>query len=171
MLTETERNRVFDRYWQKDHPNIVIVPYVLDPGEIDSLGASEALKKAHRMAIEGTYYRLSCNPIVVVDGVVNPNLNTNAITPSVFCLPKGDQRVPTITLASVIAKVFRDREMVRLASIYPGYGFEKHKGYGTAEHQRGINAHGLCDIHRRSYEPMRTLVQAANPVRPAWDIE
>ncbi|MDP1707188.1 MAG: ribonuclease HII [bacterium] len=63
----------------------------------------------------------------------------------------GDELVPLISLASIAAKVMRDRLMVELAKKYPEYGFEKHKGYGTAMHYEMLKKHGLCDIHRRSF--------------------
>ena len=63
----------------------------------------------------------------------------------------GDASVPLISLASIAAKVSRDRLMMRLAKRYPEYGFEKHKGYGTKAHYAALATHGPCDIHRRSY--------------------
>jgi ribonuclease HII len=63
----------------------------------------------------------------------------------------GDGLVPAIMLASIAAKVTRDRHMVSLANTYPEYLFEKHKGYGTKEHYIRLREHGLCDIHRRSF--------------------
>ena len=63
----------------------------------------------------------------------------------------GDELVPLISLASIAAKVSRDRLMVKLAPEYPHYGFEKHKGYGTKGHYEALKKHGLCDIHRRSF--------------------
>jgi len=63
----------------------------------------------------------------------------------------GDELIPLISLASIAAKVTRDRLMVELAKKYPLYGFEKHKGYGTAFHYEMLEKHGLCDIHRRSF--------------------
>lgn len=63
----------------------------------------------------------------------------------------GDAIEPAIMLASVAAKVARDRMMVKLAKEYPQYGFERHKGYGTAEHQDAINQFGLCPVHRQSF--------------------
>jgi len=63
----------------------------------------------------------------------------------------GDEAVPIIALASIAAKVLRDRLMTRLAKEYPHYGFEKHKGYGTREHYEALHKHGLCVIHRRSF--------------------
>jgi len=64
---------------------------------------------------------------------------------------KGDELVPIISLASIVAKVRRDRLMRRLAREYPAYGFEQHKGYPTPAHYAAIEEHGLSDVHRRSY--------------------
>lgn len=64
---------------------------------------------------------------------------------------RGDETVPAIMLASVAAKVTRDRLMQRLSKRYPAYGFERHKGYPTKAHYEAIRTHGLCDIHRRRY--------------------
>lgn len=63
----------------------------------------------------------------------------------------GDELIPIISLASIAAKVSRDRLMLELAKEYPLYGFEKHKGYGTAAHYEMLKVHGLCAIHRRSF--------------------
>ena len=64
---------------------------------------------------------------------------------------KGDEKIPIIAVASIIAKVKRDRAMVRLHKKFPQYGFAVHKGYGTKFHQKAIKTHGLCSIHRRSF--------------------
>jgi ribonuclease HII len=63
----------------------------------------------------------------------------------------GDELIPLISLASIVAKVSRDRLMLELAKEYPLYGFEKHKGYGTAAHYEMLQKHGLSTIHRRSF--------------------
>lgn len=66
-------------------------------------------------------------------------------------ITKGDDKEPVISLASICAKVLRDRKMVRYAKKYPEYGFEKHKGYGTKHHKSQIVDHGTCEIHRISF--------------------
>lgn len=71
---------------------------------------------------------------------------------------KGDAKVLTIAAASIIAKVTRDRLMIEYHRKYPHYHFHQHKGYGTAEHRRRIIKHGLSPWHRRSFEPMKSLV-------------
>lgn len=63
----------------------------------------------------------------------------------------GDEAVPAISLASIAAKVMRDRLMTRMAKLFPEYGFEVHKGYGTKLHYQALKKHGLCEIHRRSF--------------------
>ncbi len=67
----------------------------------------------------------------------------------------GDASVPAISAASILAKVWRDQEMVRLDVAYPQYGFAQHKGYGTAAHVAALQMHGPCVAHRRSFAPVR----------------
>lgn len=71
---------------------------------------------------------------------------------------KGDRKVFAISCASIIAKVYRDKMMRRYAKKYPGYGFEKHKGYGTKYHQVQLAALGPCEIHRKSFAPVRKML-------------
>ena len=71
----------------------------------------------------------------------------------------GDGQIPCISAASIIAKVTRDRELVILDEQYPGYGFAKHKGYGTAAHLAALTKLGACPQHRRSFAPVRKVLQ------------
>jgi ribonuclease HII len=71
----------------------------------------------------------------------------------------GDASEPCISAASILAKTERDKEMRRLADIYPVYGFDRHAGYPTAEHLAALESHGPCPIHRRSFGPVKKLVQ------------
>jgi ribonuclease HII len=73
----------------------------------------------------------------------------------------GDDRVASISAASIVAKVIRDREMDRAAAHYPNYGFEKHKGYATAAHLEAIERFGPSPLHRRSFAPVRETPPAA----------
>ena len=73
-------------------------------------------------------------------------------------LIKGDARCLSIAAASVVAKVFRDRLMRTADLAFPSYGFAAHKGYGTAEHQRALDQHGMCHIHRRTFRPLLGFV-------------
>jgi len=72
-------------------------------------------------------------------------------------LVHGDAQSATIAAASIAAKVTRDRLMVMYDEQYPQYGFRKHKGYGTAEHLEALQKYGPCPLHRRSFEPIRSL--------------
>jgi len=73
-------------------------------------------------------------------------------------LIKGDSRSVSIAAASVIAKVHRDSYMVRMSQQYPGYGFERHKGYGTAAHLEALRRQGATPLHRRSFQPVSDVV-------------
>ena len=71
----------------------------------------------------------------------------------------GDALVPAISAASILAKVHRDRLCVELDALYPGYGFAAHKGYATAEHLEALRQRGACEVHRRSYAPVREALE------------
>lgn len=114
------------------------------PGLIDRLNIRGATLDAMRRAVRGLSLRPSS---VEIDGKDVPHglqLPARAII-------DGDALVPTISAASIIAKVTRDRLMIKLSAIYPLYGFERHMGYGTAEHTAAIDAHGPCPHHRLSF--------------------
>jgi ribonuclease HII len=64
---------------------------------------------------------------------------------------KGDEKIPAVAIASIVAKVHRDRFMVRLAKKYPAYGFERHKGYGTKAHYKALGKYGPSDVHRKTF--------------------
>jgi ribonuclease HII len=64
---------------------------------------------------------------------------------------KADAKIPEVSAASILAKVTHDRAIVKASKLYPLYGFEKHKGYGTKAHVEAIKNHGYCDVHRRSF--------------------
>ncbi|HOV04098.1 MAG TPA: ribonuclease HII [Kaistiaceae bacterium] len=84
------------------------------------------------------------------------------VPPGLCCpgeaLVKGDRRSASIAAASIVAKVVRDRLMVRLGSAFPGYGFERHMGYGTAAHIEALARLGPCPHHRRTFSPLREMV-------------
>jgi len=78
--------------------------------------------------------------------------NTSFGVTGLRTMVKADAKIPEVSAASILAKVTRDREMVEFAKTYTKYGFEGHKGYGTASHIEAIKKHGYCDIHRRSFK-------------------
>ena len=77
---------------------------------------------------------------------------------------KGDSQVPAIAAASILAKVSRDREMLQLDAQYPGYGFAQHKGYPTPVHLEALRRLGPTPIHRRSFAPVRNLLEQPAPL-------
>ncbi|MCK9360874.1 ribonuclease HII [Patescibacteria group bacterium] len=118
--------------------------------EIDVLNIRQAAFLAMRRAIES----LAIQPEAVLsDGFMIPGL-------SIPCrrVIKGDRYVKSIAAASIIAKVARDEEMDRLEDAYPGYGLAQHKGYGTKTHQLALKKLGPTDIHRKSYAPIKLLL-------------
>lgn len=88
--------------------------------------------------------------LVLIDGNKAPRISVETRT-----IVKGDAKCLSIAAASIVAKVTRDRIMMAMARDYPGYGFERHKGYGTPEHQAAISRLGVCALHRRSFKPVQ----------------
>ena len=88
--------------------------------------------------------------LVLIDGNKAPRISITTRT-----IVKGDAKCLSIAAASIVAKVTRDRIMMAMARDYPGYGFERHKGYGTPEHQAAITKLGVCALHRRSFKPVQ----------------
>lgn len=122
--------------------------------EIDKLNIYQATRKAMRKAVEQLESNFPLRKIVLVDG----NTKIKGLEMEQRAIVKGDRKVFAIACASVIAKVARDKTMVQYAKKYPGYGFEKHKGYGTKHHQTQLTVLGPCAIHRRSFAPVRKLI-------------
>lgn len=118
--------------------------------EIDQLNVLQASHLAMRRALAG----LSLEPDhVLVDGNKVPEMDYSA-----EAIVQGDKTVDSISAASIVAKVTRDEELVALAQDYPGYGFESHKGYPTAQHRRALRTMGPCPAHRRSYAPVQAAL-------------
>nr|MDP2192389.1 ribonuclease HII [Rhodoferax sp.] len=119
--------------------------------EIDQLNILQATLLAMRRAVEGLRLRPK---MVLVDGNRLPVLDMLA-----QAIIKGDATVPTISAASILAKVHRDRWCVELDQQYPQYGFARHKGYGTAEHLAALAAHGACPQHRKTFRPVAEVLR------------
>ena len=118
--------------------------------EIDELNVLKASHLAMRRALAG----LSLEPDhVLVDGNKIPEMDYSA-----EAIVQGDKTVDSISAASIVAKVTRDEELIALALDYPGYGFESHKGYPTAQHRRALRTMGPCPAHRRSYAPVQAAL-------------
>ena len=118
--------------------------------EIDAMNILQASLVAMARAIAA----LGVDPgEVVVDGLHVPRTAWPA-----RAIVKGDRLVAAISAASILAKTARDAEMVALDARFPGYGFARHKGYPTAEHLAALRALGPCEIHRRSFGPVREAI-------------
>jgi ribonuclease HII len=122
---------------------------VVPPAEIDRQGIVPATRTAMAKALE----RLS----LPADYLLIDYLPLPEVPLPQHSLPKGDVRVLSIAAASIVAKVSRDRLMIQLERQLPGYGFARHKGYGTAQHQAALRALGPSQIHRLSFAPLREL--------------
>jgi len=122
--------------------------------EIDRLNILQATLLAMQRAVAGL--RLPPRR-VLVDGNRLPLLPMPA-----EAIVKGDATVPAISAASILAKVHRDRLCLALHEAHPVYGFDRHKGYPTAEHLAALRAHGACAAHRRSYAPVRAALESGS---------
>jgi len=123
-----------------------------DAAEIDALNILAATMLAMRRAILG----LGVTPTgVVVDGNRLPRLAFGKVRLEGEAIVGGDDKVASISAASILAKTTRDRIMVSLDALYPGYEFARHKGYGTDVHRARLREFGPCREHRRSFAPVR----------------
>jgi ribonuclease HII len=118
--------------------------------EIDDINILQATLLAMRRAVEG----LNVKPDeVLIDGNQLPKLTIPA-----RAIIQGDKTVQEISAASILAKVARDESMYECAKIYPQFSFSKHKGYGTKLHCQEIEKFGILEIHRKSFNPVKTLL-------------
>ncbi|WP_051219493.1 ribonuclease HII [Oceanobacter kriegii] len=146
-LTEKRREALYDEILAKA-ADFAIARSTVE--EIDDINILNARMLAMTRAVEG----LGDKPEhALIDGNKLPELDMDATA-----IIKGDSQVMAIAAASILAKVTRDREMLEMEEQYPGYGFAKHKGYGTKAHLEALQALGPCAIHRRSYAPVKKLL-------------
>ncbi len=124
--------------------------------EIDRYGLGPALKLAARRAVKQVLRTKIPFTEIIIDGTINL-LDKTPLADRVTLLKKADSLVKEVSAASIIAKVARDQYMVDLATAYPGYGFEKHVGYGTAAHRQALENFGPCPEHRRSFRPVHEI--------------
>lgn len=132
------------------NPRILIAHSSVGHKTIDKIGIAKAVSRAVKncLCILNTKYLiLHTRHKILLDG--------SLYAPSTYkeqqTIIKGDEKIPIIAAASIVAKVVRDRKMVNFSKNYPVYDFHIHKGYGTLRHRLAIKKYGLCDIHRRSF--------------------
>ncbi len=118
--------------------------------EIDALNILRATHVAMRRALEGLH---PAPDLVLIDG-----LPVKGLPLAAQAIVRGDAASLSIAAASIVAKETRDREMRLLDERYPGYGFARHKGYGTQEHRAALRARGACPCHRQSFRPVREVL-------------
>lgn len=148
-LSEKKREILFDEI---RHKALCYSVARANVAEIDELNILHASMLAMQRAISTLTIKAEH---ALIDG--------NRLPPSLPCsaeaVIKGDARHPAIAAASILAKVTRDREIIALDQSYPHYGFAKHKGYPTAAHLEAIQQYGVCAIHRRSFGPVKRVLE------------
>lgn len=136
-LSEKKRNTLYDQI--RHHSRYHISRF--DAVQIDTMGISKCLAEGLREIM---------NVLGEADYLYDGN-STFGVS-GLRTMVKADASIPEVSAASILAKVSRDREMIELSPLYPQYGFEGHKGYGSAAHIEAIRQFGYCDIHRKSFK-------------------
>ena len=149
-LTEKKREVLFDQIHQQA---LAVAIGRANVKEIDQLNILWASMLAMHRAVDALVIRPE---FVVVDGNRLPKWDYSG-----QAVVKGDQRMSCISAASIIAKVTRDRDMSDLASVYPDYGFNQHKGYPTALHKAALARYGATDQHRKTFAPVKAVLDLA----------
>ena len=140
-VSETKREMLYEKITNEA---IAWSTGIVDEKEIDELNILNATKKALTEAID----KLEVKPdVILVDAL--DKIDTKGI--KYISVIKGDAKIYSISAASIIAKVTRDRIMKEYDEVYPQYGFAGHKGYGTAKHIQAIKEHGICPLHRKTF--------------------
>ena len=121
--------------------------------EIDDLNILQATLLAMQRAVAGLHIQPD---EVLVDGNRLPYLPMPALA-----IVKGDSKIPAISAASIIAKVYRDNLMIEYHRLYPDFSFHLHKSYGTTQHLTEIHQFGFLEVHRKSFNPVKTLILQA----------
>lgn len=147
-LSEKKREQLFGEIQTKAKSWCIARASV---AEIDHLNILQASLLAMTRAVQGLHIQPEH---VLVDGNKLPKWNYAA-----EAVVKGDSRVAAISAASILAKVTRDREMIALDKVYPGYGFADHKGYPTPVHMAALDKLGVTPIHRTSYGPIKAKLE------------
>ncbi|QFT77160.1 Ribonuclease HII [Erythrobacter sp. THAF29] len=127
---------------------------VIEPEEIDRLNIFQATMEAMTRCVSDLTARCSGECEVLIDGNMTPEGRRPAWRWRARAIVGGDGIEPAISAASIIAKEWRDRLMIAAAEVHPHYGWERNKGYGTAEHMEALRVHGPTPMHRHSFAPV-----------------
>ncbi len=139
-LSEKKREQLYEEIMEKA---AAVGVGIVGPERIDEINILQATYEAMRTAVSN----LGIEPeILLNDAVTIPGIDIRQVP-----IVKGDAKSVSVAAASIVAKVTRDRIMVRYEEEFPGYGFASHKGYGTAAHRESIKKMGACPIHRRTF--------------------
>jgi ribonuclease HII len=122
------------------------------PDELDICGITKAVKLAMERAL--VHVNIEYDELII-DG----NINFFADNVKAKAVIKADNSIPAVSAASIVAKVARDAYMRDIAQKYPAYGFDKHVGYGTAQHLDALREFGICELHRTSYKPIKKIIE------------
>ncbi|MDD3292916.1 MAG: ribonuclease HII [Candidatus Pacebacteria bacterium] len=141
QLSEKQRDRAYNFIINK----IKFGTGIVSEKEIDKINIREATKKAMVKAIKSLEKKTKID-FIILDGNMSLDVKYNQKP-----IIKGDQKVLSCSVASIVAKKTRDKIMIKYDEKYPLYNFKKHKGYGTKEHYSNIKKHGICEIHRKSF--------------------
>ena len=152
-LTPKKREKLYDIILENA---LDISIFEVSSQEIDEINILNATKKAMYNAIKG----LKTIPNhVLIDAV-----NLEDLTIPSTSIIKGDAKSASIAAASIVAKVHRDRMLIEEEKIHPGYGFDKHKGYGTKLHIEKIKELGVLENHRKSFEPIKSMLNGSEEI-------
>ena len=149
-LSSARREKIYNNITSPDS-NVIYAYSIVDEEQIDTINILRATHKAMAQAV----LNLSIKPsFVIIDGmpVKDFPLPNDSIV-------KGDSKSLSIAAASIIAKVERDKLMLKYSKLYPEYKFEKHKGYGTKAHLEALDKFGPCKIHRKSFAPVKKFLE------------
>ncbi|MBP9758933.1 ribonuclease HII [Candidatus Dojkabacteria bacterium] len=149
LLSKTKRELLISKF----NKECFVLKIILNT-EIDELGLGYAMNKALKeliLEIKDRYKER--NTIIIVDGYFKGDWGDSVVFEA-----KADRNIYSVACASVIAKVLRDNEMLSLSKSYPEYSFELNVGYGTQKHIEALEKHGSCEIHRKSYKPVKEIV-------------
>ncbi len=153
----TDSKKLTERKREKFYPYILehAIAYgigMVQPEEIDRINIYEATKVAMKMAIEEVQKQIPLEHVLIDAMPLELDIPSTSII-------KGDAKSISIAAASVVAKVTRDHMMIELDKKYPEYGYKEHKGYPTKKHLEAIQKYGLIDGYRKSYGPVKELLE------------